>query len=401
MLNTIAYKTSWKAADRMMTHKNKSRKNIPLWCIPCLLMAGALFAVEQLGGGEMLRNVLSQIAGNPTFVETTLSSEVGAVGWESVSTHDPGNVSISDVVSTTSLPDDLTNTQTEIDTEAEHALVHESQFTPPANVQKASHASKAPTKTLSGAPIKPLTITGKNGGYTGQNGVFVQNQSGLSFDLPSMFTDPAIIQRNASKDQPTVMILHTHGSEAYVDQKGERSEDPEHSVVHIGDILTDVLESKGIGVVHCRTIIDKPSYNQSYNRALDIIEAQMKKTPSLKVIIDLHRDSMITSSGTEYKIVSEIDGETCCQMMLVIGTNAGGLNHPNWKKNLNFAANLQKNIVADYPTLMRPINLRKQRFNEHVTTGSMILECGSSANTIEEAEIAIRAFGEKLAQTLK
>ena len=133
---------------------------------------------------------------------------------------------------------------------------------------------------------------------------------------------------------------------------------------------------------------------------MDIIEKQLEKTPSIKVIIDLHRDSMITSSGTEYKVVSEIDGETCAQLMFVMGTNAGGLSHPNWKQNLNFAVNLQKSILSEYPTLMLPINLRKQRFNEQATTGSMILECGTSANTIQEAEAAIRAFGKKLAEEL-
>ena len=171
-------------------------------------------------------------------------------------------------------------------------------------------------------------------------------------------------------------------------------------MVYIGDVLTEVLQQQGIGVVHCREIIDVPSYNQSYNRAMDIIEAQLEKTSSIKVIIDLHRDSMITSSGMEYKVVSEIDGQTCAQLMFVMGTNAGGLTHPNWKSNLNFAVNLQKSILAEYPTLMRPINLRKQRFNEQATTGSMILECGTSANTIEEAEVSIRAFGKKLAEYL-
>ena len=102
----------------------------------------------------------------------------------------------------------------------------------------------------------------------------------------------------------------------------------------------------------------------------------------------------------EYKVVSEIGGQTCAQLMFVMGTNAGGKKHPNWKSNLNFAVNLQKNILSAYPTLMRPINLRKQRFNEQATTGSMILECGTSGNTIQEAEVAIRAFGKKLAEQL-
>ena len=385
-----------------MAHKRShKRKPSPLWCVPCLLTAGILLAVSHVCGDASIRSVLAPLTENAAFVQAALSAETGAAGWKSTAPHEPRPVSIADLVTVQALPGMLTDTEAQTDTGAEHALVYESQFVPPAAVKKAAHTAPAPTKTRAGAPIKALTITGRKGGYTGHNGVYVQNMSGLSFDLPAMFADPHIIRQNDAPDKPTVMILHTHGSEAYVDQKGGRSEDTDHNIVHIGDILTEILQDSGIGVVHCRTVIDVPSYNQSYNRAMRIIDAQMKKTPSVKVILDLHRDSMITASGTEYKVVSEIGGQPCVQLMMVIGTNAGGLHHPNWKKNLNFAVNLQKRILDSYPTLMRPVNLRKQRFNEHVTTGSMIVECGTSANTIQEAEIAIRAFGEKLVQTLK
>lgn len=386
-----------------MARKRKKKQNgFPLWSIPCLLMAGGLLAVDRLGGSEQLNQLVSSIAGNSDFVQAALASEVGALGWESVSEHEPPNtVSISDVLAAQALPETMTIADAaQHDTDASDILISESQFTPPANVQKAVDTSNAPTSTASGAPIKQLTITGEGSKYPGQDGIYIQNASGLSYDLASMLADPLKIVKNNTAEQPTVMILHTHASEAYVDQSGARSEDPAHNVIYVGDVLTQVLQEQGIGVVHCREIIDSPSYNQSYNRAMDIIEQQMKQTPSLKMIIDLHRDSMITSSGLEYKVVSEIDGQTCSQLMFVMGTNAGGLNHPNWKSNLNFAVNLQKRILADYPTLMRPINLRKQRFNEQATTGSMILECGTSANTIQEAELAIRAFGKELAEEL-
>lgn len=380
--------------------KNGKQNRFPLWSIPCLLMAGSLLAVDRLGGSDQLTALLSSVAGNADFVQAALASEVGALGWESVSTHAPQTVSVSDVIAAQALPEEMTDADAGCDTDAANMLVSESQFAPPSNVQQAVDTSDAPTTTASGAAIRQLTITGESGGYPGKDGVYIQNASGLSYDLAAMLADPIKITKNSSAEQPTVMILHTHASEAYVDQSGGRSEDPAHNVVYIGDVLTQVLEAQGIGVVHCREIIDSPSYNQSYNRAMDIIEAQLEQTPSIQMVIDLHRDSMITSSGMEYKVVSEIDGQTCAQLMFVMGTNAGGLTHPNWKNNLNFAVNLQKRILAEYPTLMRPINLRKQRFNEQATAGSMILECGTSANTMEEAELAIRAFGKKLAETL-
>ena len=46
---------------------------------------------------------------------------------------------------------------------------------------------------------------------------------------------------------------------------------------------------------------------------------------------------------------------------------------------------------------MRSINLRKQRFNLHLTSGSMLLEVGTSGNTLEEAIYSIQLFGDTLA----
>lgn len=377
------------------TKKNKTQRLFPLWVIPVLALAAGMLTADRLGAEPRVAEFFSHI--RPEWVQSVLSVELGTHNTDTVSIHTPGTVSVSDVAAAASLPEDMT-TEQEADTEASSALVNESLFTPPSSVAEASSDEEAPTETTDGSPIKELTITKADGGGTG--GIYISNQSGLSYNLKDMLNHPHTIAKNSSTDEPTVFILHTHATEAYVDSDGQRSQDTEKNVVHIGDVLAKTLESQGIGVVHCRKLIDVPSYNQSYNRAMGIIEAQMKETPSVKVILDVHRDSMITKSELQYKVVSEIDGKKCAQLMMVMGTNAGGLYHPNWRKNLNFAVNLQKQILAEYPTLMRPVNLRKQRFNEQATTGSMILECGTSANTISEVETSIKAFGKQLAQAL-
>ena len=45
-----------------------------------------------------------------------------------------------------------------------------------------------------------------------------------------------------------------------------------------------------------------------------------------------------------------------------------------------------------YPTLMRPVSVTSERYNQHLTTGSMILEVGSNGNTLREALNAVRLF---------
>ena len=127
----------------------------------------------------------------------------------------------------------------------------------------------------------------------------------------------------------------------------------------------------------------------------------MQKTPSIKVILDIHRDAMTTKEGVKYKTYATVNGQPSAQLMLVMSTGESGLPHPNWKENLKFAVKLQCQIANKYPGLMRPINLRKDRFNMHVTTGSMLVEVGTSANSLQEALTAIRPFSEELAALLK
>jgi stage II sporulation protein P len=38
------------------------------------------------------------------------------------------------------------------------------------------------------------------------------------------------------------------------------------------------------------------------------------------------------------------------------------------------------------------VALKKERYNQHLTTGSLILEVGSSGNTLQEALAAARLF---------
>lgn len=376
-------------------NKRRTRKKRTRFPAPKLLLLAALCLFgHRMGAEQAIMTALRGFSG-VDLPQTLAAFQMGVFPGLTVGEHEIGAVSQQDVDNTQPLPAEMTM---EEETDAAEPLVSESWFDIPSEVQEAEEAEQAPTKTADGKAIHELTVKGSGDGYSSYQNVFVKNESGLSFSLSSLMKDPVTIRKNSSADQPTVLILHTHASEAFVDQKGARSDDPAHNMVAVGDAMTETLEAAGIGVVHCRTIIDQPSYNRSYNRALEIIEDTMEKYPSIKIVLDVHRDSMVRSDGAEYKVVSEVDGTKCAQLMLVIGTNAGGLDHPDWKKNLSFASTLQQKIMEQYPTLMRPINLRKQRFNEHVTTGSMIVECGSSANTLQEAQTAARTFAKVLAE---
>jgi len=212
-----------------------------------------------------------------------------------------------------------------------------------------------------------------------------------------------------SGNDPQVLIFHTHTSEAYTPtgensytpDDNDRTADTRYNVVRVGDEIEKILNQKGIKTVHVESFFDRPSYTGCYTRSLDAVAAQLKKYPSIKVVIDVHRDAMITSAGVKYKTVTTIDGKSAAQIMFVCGTDAGGLSHPNWRQNLAFAALLQQNLLKEYPSLMRPINLRAARFNQHTSPCAMLVEIGTCGNTLEEAVYSASLFADTLSDTLQ
>lgn len=207
---------------------------------------------------------------------------------------------------------------------------------------------------------------------------------------------------------PAVLILHTHGSEAYSpDGASEynssdsfRSYDPGESVVAVGRAIGAELTACGIGVIHTETMFDVEDYNTAYNRAADEIKRYLKKYPSISYIFDVHRDAMITSEGVNLRPVSESEGEATAQIMLVVGTDYAGSGHVTWEKNLSFALRIQEKVLAESSSLMRAINLRSASFNEQYTPQSLLIEIGTAANSLAEATRAGRLFARAVASII-
>ena len=213
-----------------------------------------------------------------------------------------------------------------------------------------------------------------------------------------------------SGDGPQILILHSHGSEAYTPAPGtplvwwgdSRTTDFRYSVVRVGDEMASVFESAGISVLHDRTLYDYPDYSGSYDRSLSAIESYLAQYPSIRFVLDVHRDYIADSAGNPYKVVSEIDGlGTAAQLTLVMGSDGSGLSHPRWMENLKLAVAIQEQILSDYPTLMRPMLLRKSRYNQHATTGSLLVEVGAAGNSPEEALLSARLFAQEMTQVLQ
>ncbi len=201
-----------------------------------------------------------------------------------------------------------------------------------------------------------------------------------------------------------VLIMHTHTSEAYAESEGARSTDNEKNVVRVGTVLKERLEQQGIRVTHDVTRNDYPAYNGSYTKALSGISAAIEKNPSISVVFDVHRDyAEQTKDGktVQLKPVAEIFGEPVAQIMFVVGTDGLGLYHPNWKQNLAFAVQIQEELNKISAKIARPINIRRERFNQHMTQGSLIIEVGTAGNSLDECERAAEYLGDAVAKVLK
>ncbi|MBR5295566.1 MAG: stage II sporulation protein P [Clostridia bacterium] len=220
-------------------------------------------------------------------------------------------------------------------------------------------------------------------------------------------------------ETPLVLILHTHGTESYFEDpqdlsqfaEGEiegyflkeetsfRSDNPEKSVIQVGKVFAETLIGEGIPAIHCQTMHDKDDFNDAYAKSAETVQEMLKKYPSIQYVIDLHRDSVVR--GDSYvKSLTTINGTPSAQVMLVVGTNQNG-KHPNWKQNLIVATGYKDKLDALYPSLSRSLYLRTSRFNQEFLPGCMLLEVGSCANTLEEAENAARFSAVAFAEMIK
>lgn len=199
---------------------------------------------------------------------------------------------------------------------------------------------------------------------------------------------------------PTVLILHTHATESYT-KNGEdyeessafRTLDEDYNMLSIGDRVAQVLSERGISVIHDRELHDYPSYDGSYNDARASIAYYMEKYPTIQLVLDLHRDAS-GDIDNQVRTFTTVNGQDCAQLMLVMGTDAAGLSHPNWQENLALGLKLQTVLEQLAPGITRPINLRAQRFNQDMSTGALLVEVGTAGNSHAEALRAAQVLAE-------
>lgn len=214
------------------------------------------------------------------------------------------------------------------------------------------------------------------------NGVKIKNET--SFEINN-----SILEKELNISKENITIFHTHTCESYTpseqypyEQTGNfRTTDLNYSVARVGNELTNYLMGFGFNVTHDKTYHDYPAYTGSYTRSLATVE-NLLKTNKSDIIIDLHRDAI--GSVSNYDPSVKIGEDIAAQLMFVIGTNGGGLYHPDWQSNLKFAIEVQQKANELYPGLFKAIILRNSRYNQHLGKAACIIEVGSTGNTLEQ-----------------
>lgn len=195
---------------------------------------------------------------------------------------------------------------------------------------------------------------------------------------------------------PQVIIYHTHATESYmpVEEGNFHSLNENGTVREVGDAMAAALQAKGIGVIHDKTVHDSPSYNQSYGRSLQTIKKLIAKNPSVKIVIDLHRDAAGAGGGPVKTV--QIAGQTAACFSLVVGKG-----NPNYQKLNAFANQIISLTNQIHPSLAGKVIQKEYKYNQYVSDHHLLLEIGNNQNNIQQAKVTGKYFADVLAAALK
>jgi stage II sporulation protein P len=274
--------------------------------------------------------------------------------------------------------------------------------------EEADEAREQNLEAVTPDNIQEKTITGGTG-YLNGGGISLFNRTEKTVDLEAVAAGGTTLSFGPAAGGPQVLIMHTHGTESfardgtepYTETGTAHTTDTSYNIIRVGEEIARIFDEMGISVLHDTEIYDYPAYNGAYDRSRGGIEEILEKYPTIQMVLDVHRDALVGEDGTIYKPVVEVDGQKTAQVMLLVGTDDGGAEFPDWTEHLALAMEIQTQMNGLWPGLARPITLRAARFNQQLTKGSLLVEVGSHGNTLEEAVNGARLFARAAGTVIK
>jgi len=265
--------------------------------------------------------------------------------------------------------------------------------------EKQDNRSGPLEKTHYGPYSGPLFFDLDGGGQV-RNGTHYSNA-----ELLAQSRLPPAFSTDHTEGAPLVLIYHTHATESYEPADRDfydssfksKTTDPTRSVVEVGARICRELEAAGIPYIHDTLIHDRPTYSGAYDSSRSTVKALLEKYPSIKIVLDIHRDGLQQADGTRIAPVADIGGRDAAQIMMISGCDDGTMGMPDHLKNFRFACALQQELESSFPGLTRPIFFDYRHYNQDLSTGALLIEVGSHGNSLEQAFYAGELIGKGLA----
>lgn len=248
--------------------------------------------------------------------------------------------------------------------------------------------------------VERTLVPDSSEGYLTAGGLYLYNRTEHQVDLAQALESPLELTLAPAPEGPQILIIHTHATEAYtpdgedtyIPSDNSRTVDQTQNMLRVGDEMEGVFTSMGLSVLHDRGLYDYPKYNGAYGRSGEAVARYLEEYPTIKVVLDVHRDALEGSDGTVYKAVTTVDSVKTAQIMVVMGSDTGDGVHPRWRENLALGLKVQKSLDTLFPTLARPMALRNAVYNQNLSVGSFLVEVGTHGNTLQEALAGARDF---------
>lgn len=201
---------------------------------------------------------------------------------------------------------------------------------------------------------------------------------------------------------PLVGIFSTHDYESYISEvpagaKRIETNDPEKNIIRVAQTLAVALQKRGVGAVHSPASHQEEGYLGAYTVSRDTARFILQKYPSVKILLDVHRDEGDRGPDT----VTRINGVDVAKVMLVVGVGDRDIAQPYWEQTLVFARNIARVMEEKYPGFFRKITTKPGRYNQDLLPASVILEIGADGNRMDEALRAAELVADVLAEVIK
>ena len=240
-------------------------------------------------------------------------------------------------------------------------------------------------------------------------GSIKNNTRQTAADIAAEIQEPLPFGVEKDSPDPQILIMHTHATEDYrlsaglwySPGDGARTTDTNLNMCAVGRVMADTLNAAGLNTLHDETLNDYPSYTGSYENSRAVVQRYLAQYPSIKVVLDVHRDAIETEGGSRMAPVCTVDGRQAAQVMIICGCdNGGSVRLPSWRQNLRFAAAWERSMEGMYPGFTRPVLFSYRFYNQDLTTGSLLIEIGGHGNNLNEALYAGQLAANGLVQAL-